>query len=30
MGGEQCHHRISDGQTGGMPLELGPAHDNIH
>jgi len=25
MGGKQWHHRISDGQTGGMPLELGPA-----
>ncbi len=25
MGGELRRHRISDGQTGGMPLELGPA-----
>ena len=29
MGGEQRHHRISDGHTGGMPLELGQRHDNI-
>ena len=25
MGGEQRPPRISDDQTGGMPLELGPA-----
>ena len=29
MGGKQRHHRISNGQTGGMPLELGQRHDNI-